>query len=280
MKSAVAADPMLPETTSILNVTRETADTFTLSLDVSDRADGFPFAPGQFNMLYLYGHGEVPISISGDPQRHDQLVHTIRAVGSVTRPMLDLRRGGVLGVRGPFGSSWPVEAARGKDVLIFAGGIGLAPLRPVIYHLLRHRAEYDKVLILYGARTPEELLYQRELERWRGRFDTTLLVIVDRGGPRWHGYVGVVTGLLPRVRFDPAETIVMICGPEIMLRYAVRDLRERGVPDANIWISMERNMRCGVGLCGHCQYGPTFVCKDGPVYCLERVAWLSGEQEV
>jgi NAD(P)H-flavin reductase len=194
--------------------------------------------------------------------------------------MLGLRRGGVLGVRGPFGSSWPVEQARGRDVLIVAGGIGLAPLRPVIHHVLRHRADYDKVIIAYGARSPEELLYKRELERWRGRFDTTLLVIVDRGGLHWHGYVGVVTALLPRVRFDPAETTVMVCGPEIMMRYVVRDVRERGIPDEQIWISMERNMRCGIGQCGHCQWGPSFVCKDGPVYSVDRVRSRFGEREV
>ena len=160
------------------------------------------------------------------------------------------------------------------------GGIGLAPLRPVIYRLLKRRAEFGRVIILYGARSPEELLFAKELEQWRGRFDTTLLVTVDRGGLRWHGYVGVVTSLLPRIRFDPVDSVAMLCGPEIMMRYAVRDLRALGMPDDRIWVSMERNMRCGVGLCGHCQFGPLFVCKDGPVFRWDRVAPLLGIREV
>lgn len=274
------ADPLLPLPAAIVAVKRETADTFTVNLDVSDRPDGFPFRPGQFNMLYLYGMGEVPISISGDPAETHRLVHTIRAVGSVTRPMLSLKRGGVLGLRGPFGSAWPLDEAKGKDLLLLAGGIGLAPLRPVILEALRRRGDFDRLIILYGARNPEEILYAKELERWRGRFDTTLLVTVDRGGLRWHGYVGVVTSLLPRVRFDPIDSIAMLCGPEIMMRYAVRDLRLLGMSDDQIWVSMERNMRCGVGLCGHCQFGPHFVCKDGPVYRLDRIASLFELREV
>jgi NAD(P)H-flavin reductase len=280
MAYSLVADPLVPVPAAILGVHRDTADVFTVSLDVSMRPDGFPFAPGQFNMLYLFGGGEVPISISGDPAAPERLVHTIRAVGAVTQPMRHLKRGAFLGVRGPFGTSWPLEAARGKDVVLVAGGIGLAPLRPVIYHLLRHRADYDRVIILYGARSPEEMLFATELERWRGRFDTTLLVTVDRGGARWHGYVGVVTSLLSRVRFDPLDSIAMLCGPEIMMRYTVRDLRLQGMTDDRIWVSMERNMRCGVGLCGHCQIGPRFVCKDGPVYRMDRIASLFDRREV
>lgn len=280
MAHAPVADTLLPQPVTIVGVQRETADVFTLNLDVSMRPDGFPFAPGQFNMLYLFGCGEVPLSISGDPGRPDQLVHTVRAVGSVTQPMLNLKRGAFLGVRGPFGTAWPLEEARGKDVVLVAGGIGLAPLRPVIYRLLANRADFERVIILYGARSPEEMLYPKELERWRGRFDTTLLVTVDRGGVRWHGYVGVVTSLLTRVRFDPLDSIAMLCGPEIMMRYAVRDLRLQGMTDDRIWVSMERNMRCGVGLCGHCQIGPRFVCKEGPVYRMDRIANLFDLREV
>lgn len=280
MSVATVADALLPSPVAVKSVRRETADTFTLALDVADRPGGFPFLPGQFNMLYLWGCGEVPISISGDPAQPGELVHTIRAVGGVTRPMRALQRGAVLGVRGPYGTAWPFEAARGKDLVILAGGIGLAPLRPLVYEALRRRAEIDRLIILYGARSPQELLYPRELERWRGRFDTTLLVTVDRGGGAWHGYVGVVTALLGRVRVDPLDSVAMLCGPEIMMRYAVRELQQLGMTGDRIWVSMERNMRCGIGLCGHCQVGGRFVCKDGPVYRYDAVARLFDTREV
>jgi len=278
--STLVNDPMLPRPAAVVDFTPETRDTFTLGLDVSDRPDGFPFRPGQFNMLYVFGMGEVPISISGDPGRPGQLLHTIRAVGPATQAMANLKRGGVLGLRGPFGGAWPLEAARGRDVVIVAGGIGLAPLRPAIYHVLAHRADYGRVVILYGARTPEDMLFPKELEKWRGRFDVTLLVTVDRGGLQWRGYVGFVTALLSRVRLDPIDTVALICGPEIMMRFTVRELQNCGIADTSIHISMERNMKCAVGLCGHCQYGPTFVCKDGPVYRFDRVAPIFNRREL
>lgn len=280
MHLAPVADALLPSPVAVQSVKRETADTFTLNLDVSDRPGGFPFQPGQFNMLYLWGMGEVPISISGDAARPEELLHTIRAVGAVTQPMQALKRGSTLGVRGPFGTAWPFDAARGKELVVLAGGIGLAPLRPLVYEALRRRTEIDRLIVLYGARSPQELLYARELERWRGRFDTTLLVTVDRGGGHWHGYVGVVTALLDRVRIDPLDSVAMLCGPEIMMRYAVRELKELGMTGDRIWVSMERNMRCGAGLCGHCQVGGHFVCKDGPVYRFDRIAPLFDKREV
>ena len=270
--STVYADPMAPVAATILGMRRETADTFTMKLQPPVRPGGFTFAPGQFNMVSLFGVGEVPISISGDPEEPGELVHTVRAVGTVTRSLRHLRPGATVGIRGPFGSAWPIEAAKGKDVIIVAGGIGLAPLRPAFYHLLRHRADYGRVILAYGARSTEELLYVKEFERWRGRFDVVALVTVDRGGPDWHGYVGVVTTLLPKVQFDAANAVAMVCGPEVMMRFTVRELKSRGLADPAICLSMERNMKCGVGFCGHCQYGPTFVCKDGPVFRFDRIA--------
>lgn len=238
------------------------------------------FRPGQFTMLYVFGVGEVPISISGDPARSDVLVHTVRAVGTVTRAMAALKLGSTVGVRGPFGSAWPVEQARGKDVVIAAGGIGLPPLRPAIYHLLTHRREYGRVALLYGARTPRDLLYTRELEEWRGRFDLDVQITVDAAQEDWRGNVGVVTTLFPKVEFDPDKTVAMMVGPEIMMRFTALELLKRGVTEDALFISMERNMRCGLGYCGHCQYGPTFVCKDGPVFPYSRLAWLLGKREV
>jgi len=270
---AAVPDPMRPVPCRIVKLARETPDTFTLAL-APPEAGGFCFAAGQFNMLYAFGVGEVPISISGDPAQADRIVHTIRAVGATTQALRRLRPGDWVGVRGPFGSAWPVELAHGHDVVIVAGGIGLAPLRPALYHVLAHRALYGRVLLLYGARSPAELLYARELQRWRGRFDAAVAVTVDRASGEWQGAVGVVTKLIARASFDAASAVALLCGPEIMLRFSVDGLLERGVPEANIFVSLERNMKCGIGLCGHCQLGPSFVCKDGPVFRYDAVESL------
>ena len=275
-----APDPMLPHPYRVRRVQRETYDTFTIELDQANGVSGLPFAPGQFNMIYLFGVGEVPISISGDPAQSKALVHTIRAVGTVTKPIVRLKRGDVLGVRGPLGSSWPVEEAKGSDVVIVAGGIGLAPLRPALYYLLSHRASYGRVALLYGARTPEDLLYTHELEEWRGRFDMEVGVTVDAASGNWRGNVGVVTTLIPWARFEPSDTVAMVCGPEVMMRFTVQALQERGVTAENTFISMERNMKCAVGFCGHCQFGPTFICKDGPVFRCDRMELFLWKREI
>jgi NAD(P)H-flavin reductase len=262
------AHAYLPAPMAIARAARELPDVFTWTFEPPG---GFPFRPGQFNMLYVHGVGEVPISISGDPGAPGRLVHTIRAVGAVTRAMARLGEGDVLGVRGPYGSAWPLDDARGRDVLVIAGGLGLAPLRPAILGLLARRADYGRVTILYGARSPADLLYRDELARWRGRFDVRLEAIVDRAGRDWFGPVGVVTRLLDGVPIEPDDA-AFVCGPEIMMRFVVRALEGRGLPREAIWLSVERSMKCGVGLCGHCQLAGSFVCKDGPVYRLDRIA--------
>jgi len=266
-----AENPMVPQEFEVAQVTKETYDTFTLQLRPLNGTGMFRFSPGQFNMLYVFGVGEVPISISGDPQNPERLVHTIRAVGTVTQTMQRLKRGARLGVRGPYGTSWPVDQARGNDVVLIAGGIGLAPLRPALYHILANRERYGRVVLLYGSRTPQDLLYRKELERWRGRFDLEVYVTVDHATQSWLGNVGVVTKLIPKAPFDPFNSIAMICGPEIMMRFTVIELQKRGLEDRQIYVSMERNMKCGIGLCGHCQYGAKFVCKDGPVFRYDEV---------
>jgi NAD(P)H-flavin reductase len=271
---------MVPQSYRVRNAWPETHDTFTLELVPPGGANGLSFAPGQFNMLYLFGVGEVPISISGDPARPLPLVHTVRAVGTVTQAMKRLEPGQALGVRGPFGSHWPLGEAAGRDVVMVAGGIGLAPLRPVVYQLLTNRAKYGRIALLYGARTPRDLLYEGELSRWRGRSDLEVEVTVDTAPGGWHGRVGVVTTLLPQTRFDPANAVALICGPEVMMRFTVLGLRERGVPPGHIYLSLERNMKCAVGFCGHCQLGPAFVCKDGPVFRYDRIRALLEKREV
>ncbi len=263
--------PMLPEIFVVQKVRRETADTFTLDLARPGGGADFPFAPGQFNMLYAFGRGESPISISGDPARPEILTHTVRNVGSVTRAICQARPGAQLGIRGPFGAAWPVAAAAGNDVVLVAGGLGLAPLRPALYHLLQHRQDYGNLELIYGARTPADLLYRRELERWRGRFDLRVHVTVDTAGPEWRGGVGVVTTIISRARFDPAHTTALICGPGVMMRYTILEFLSHGLAPEQIFISMERHMKCGLGLCGHCQWGPFFVCKDGPVFRYDLV---------
>ncbi len=277
---AALPDPMVPIPYRIERYRKETHDTFTLELRPASDQSLPPFRAGQFNMLYVYGVGEVPISISGNPENGEVIVHTTRAVGTVTSTMQHLKAGHVIGMRGPFGSTWPIEEAKGQDVVIVAGGIGLAPLRPVIYYLLNHREKFGQVVILYGARTPEDILYRKEIESWRKRLDMEVLVTVDRATGHWRGNVGVVTRLIPRAPFDPYAAVAMVCGPEIMMYYTVLELMDQGIPKSSIYVSMERNMKCAVGFCGHCQYGPHFICKDGPVFPYERIENLFTKREI
>ncbi len=273
-------DPMLPQRYRIQRVRREIPDTFTLELEPENGGDIPQFATGQFNMLYVFGVGEIPISISGDPNKRRPLVHTTRAVGTVSKAMRDLKPDDVIGVRGPFGSSWPIKQAEGKDIVIAAGGIGLAPLRSVMYQIISQREKYSKAVLLYGARTPADILYRRELENWRAHFDLEVYVTVDRATGSWRGSVGVVTRLIPRAPFDPQNTVAMVCGPEIMMRFTAAELEKRGVAQENIYVSMERNMKCAIGMCGHCQYGPNFVCKDGPVFAYNQIQGLLTKREI
>jgi NAD(P)H-flavin reductase len=271
---------MVPRPYLVERVTPDASDTFTLVLKPQYGTEPFAFKPGQFNMLYVYGIGEVPISISGDPGEPQRLVHTVRALGTVTGAMQKLKRGSVVGVRGPFGSSWPIDAAEGADVVIIAGGVGLAPLRPAIYAILARRERYGRFVILYGARSPKDILFSRQLERWRSRLDTFVDVTVDRATSVWRGNVGVVTKLIRHGGFDADQTVAMICGPELMIRYGVQALIDRGVATRNIYVSMERNMKCAAGFCGHCQYGGHFVCRDGPVFRFEEIADIFSIREL
>jgi NAD(P)H-flavin reductase len=268
---------MVPAPFRVVRRRRETGDTWTLELEPVG-GERLEAAPGQFAMLYAFGVGEVPISISGDAD--GPLAHTVRAVGAVTDAICAARPGAVLGVRGPFGNSWPLDEAVGADVVIVGGGIGLAPLRPALYHVLRHRGEYGGVVLLYGSRTPADLLYRTELERWRGRFDVDVGVTVDAAAGEWRGRVGVVPRLIAGAHFDPASSVALVVGPEVMMRFTVDALRDRGVPTDRIYLSLERNMRCGLGHCGHCQLGPTLICRDGPVYRHDEVERLMTVREL
>ncbi|HWP59809.1 MAG TPA: FAD/NAD(P)-binding protein [Candidatus Acidoferrales bacterium] len=262
----IGENPLIPEPWIVRRVRKETRDIRTLELGPSRPETSFLFSPGQFNMLYVFGVGEVPISMSGQPGRSRTLVHTVRGVGAVSCAISRLRPGGVVGVRGPFGSCWPLEQAKGQDVVIVAGGIGLAPLRPAVYALLSARQDYRRILLFYGARTPRDLLFAKELERWRGRLDMTVEVTVDSASSAWRGDVGVVTRFISSSEFETENATALLCGPEVMMRFAVRALQGRGLASEKIYVSMERNMKCAAGFCGRCQFGPTFVCRDGPVF--------------
>ena len=264
----------------VVDKRQETDDTWTLHLKQAGGTRVPPFAPGQFAMLYAFGAGEVPISLSGHGLAGSELVHTIRAVGAVTEALCALGAGDAVGVRGPYGTAWPLAEAAGRDVVLLAGGLGLPPLRPVIHELLANRDRYGDVSILYGGRSPDELLFVEELEGWRARFDVTVEVIVDTAPASWHGRVGVVTKLIPRAVFEPGHAIAMMCGPEVMMRFAIAGLRDRGLSDDSIWVSLERSMKCATGHCGHCQLGPLFICKDGPVRRHDRVRPLMGVREL
>ena len=259
--TAKLPDPMLPTPFVVQKVKRETSDTYTLDLTRAEGATNFAFAPGQFNMLYAFGAGEVPISISGDPARPETLVHTVRDVGNVTRAICRLKRGEVLGVRGPFGVPWPVDRVAGEDVLIIAGGLGLAPLRPALYHLLQHRGEFGNIEVIYGARTPKDLLYPKELERWRGRFDLRVHVTVDSAADDWRSNVGVVTKIIDRARFDPPSTVALVCGPGVMMRFTVLELMNHGL-DAGADLRVH-------GTQHEMRHRPVRPLPVGAVFCLQ-----------
>jgi NAD(P)H-flavin reductase len=272
-----AADPMLPLCARVRHRRSEGADVASLEIDF-DGATMPAFLPGQFNMLSVFGVGEVPISMSGDPADLSRLVHTVRAVGPVSRALAQLHGGEVVGVRGPFGVGWPMAEAQGRDVIVVAGGLGLAPLRPALYRLLAERGRYGKIWLYYGTRSPNDILFHPELQSWKHQIDVE--VTVDHAPPTWHGHVGVVTTLIPRAHFAPERTLALVCGPEIMMRFAITALRDAGVADNSIYLSMERNMKCAIGLCGHCQFGPVFVCRDGPVFRYDRVRSILALKEI
>jgi NAD(P)H-flavin reductase len=245
-------------------------DTYALELDDPDARQRYRFQPGQFNMLYLPGIGEAAVSISSDPNRPQTLLHTIRAVGNVTRALGRMRAGDRIFVRGPFGSAWPIADCRGSDLVIAAGGLGLPPLRPAIYEIIRRRGEFGQVSLLYGARTPVDLLFQDEYEGWRDA-GIDVRVTVDIGSAAWQGPIGVVPSLLEQVRLDGQRTRLLTCGPEIMMRFVIYEALSRGIAADHAFLSIERNMNCAVGFCGHCQLGPVFVCKEGPVFSFQRM---------
>lgn len=267
--TATGPDPWAPQPWRLRSVRQDTADVFSWELE-PEQGRAPDFLPGQFNMIYRFGQGEVAISICG-AGADGRVLHTIRAVGAVTRQLQSLEAGAVIGVRGPFGNGWPVEALKGHDVVVVAGGLGIAPLRPLVEWLLAHRADYGRIDVLYGARRPSDLLYAEDIRRWQQSPGVRVRVTVDSGDSDWHGEVGAVTHLIPMVGIDPARTLAVLCGPEVMMRFTVLSLQQEGLAPYSIYLSMERHMQCAIGYCGHCFYGPHFICRDGPVFRFDRL---------
>jgi NAD(P)H-flavin reductase len=264
--------PMEPYWAEIMEIKNEAPGIATYWLRLNDPAvrQGYTFQPGQFNMLFVPGYGEAAISISSDPNNRDLIGHTVRAAGNVTNKISRMKVGDTVGLRGPFGTAWPMEKCKGQDVIISTGGIGLPPLRPAIYQIMRRRQDYGRVVLLYGARTPADLQFTSEFEAWE-KAGIEMMVTVDRADDNWKGQVGVVPILFYKLRMNPQNSIVLTCGPEIMIRFVIFEALARRVPPEKIFVSLERNMKCGLGQCGHCQIGPYFVCKDGPVFSFDAL---------
>lgn len=279
MKNKHCVDPYLPTPVHILARRQESPTIFSLDLSFASPSlhEAFHFQPGQFNMLYLYGVGEVAISISSDPDHQDYLTHTIRAVGRVTKAMQHLKEGDVMGLRGPYGRGWPLKETEGKDVIVVTGGLGCAPTVSVINYIMKRRSHYGKLKILQGVKHSDDLIFRQHYAQWQKEKDIEIYIAADQAGPKWPWLTGFVTDMIKNLDINPQNTIVMMCGPEAMMHAAVVALVKKKVKEGDIYLSMERNMACGLGHCGHCQYGGYFVCKDGPVFAYPEIKALFSE---
>jgi len=278
LERAETADPMLPYTATVRAIRPEAYGISTFSLEYNRSDAPLGFQSGQFNMICLPGFGEVAISICSDPNTPRMMEHTIRYAGGVTRAIGRLRVGDTVGMRGPYGTPWPMQLAEGKDLMLVSGGIGLAPLRPVILDVLHRRSSFGRVLLLYGGRTPQDLLYTDEFEKWQDG-GIEMHVSVDRADETWKGQVGVIPMAFYRTRLDHRNTLVFSCGPEIMMRFVIYEAMARRIPKEAIYVSMERNMKCAIGFCGHCQLGPVFICKQGPIFRFSQIESFFGREE-
>jgi NAD(P)H-flavin reductase len=273
-------DPWLPRPFEITDRRTQTADTITIDLAPADGQPMPRYLPGQVSMLGVPGVGEAPISISGDHALSNALEHTLRVVGSVTSKIASLGVGDQVSVRSPFGTPWPLEQAKGRDLLVVAGGIGIAPLASVLHHAVAHRGDFGRVVLLYGARTPADLVFREWVDHLAIAEAVEVLITVDRADEAWRYDIGMVTRLIGRIGLRPKDTTAFICGPGVMMRAVASDLVGRGVGAGEIHVTMERNMQCAAGFCGHCQFGGEFICKDGPVFPWWRVADLFSIPEI
>lgn len=264
---------LLPQPAEILEK-RQEADhiyTYRLSFCDAEQRRAFHFQPGQFNMLYAFGVGDVAISIASDPRDAEILEHTVRIVGNVTGALRELDQGDVVGIRGPFGSHWPMEDARGRDLIFITGGLGCAPVTGAIQYAMNRRDDYGKIKILHGVKTRQDLIYRQKFLAWQKHPDTEVILTSDQADREWKYQVGMVTNLVDQIQFDPGRTTVMMCGPEAMMHFTVKGFLKHGVAAHDIHLALERNMKCAMGFCGHCQYGPHFICKNGPILSFDRL---------
>lgn len=271
-------NPYQPEQAKIIERIQETQNLFTLRLQLSspERQTSFEFKPGQFNMLYLHGVGEIPISIVSDPQetnKQDRQIidHTIRVVGRVTRGFANLKAGDSIGLRGPYGRGWPMQESQFKDIVIVTGGLGCAPAVSVINYIAQRRDKYSRLNIIQGVKHSNDLIWHTRYEKWKSLPNTKVLLTADKGEALWPWHIGPVTSLFDQLEFDPQNVAVMMCGPEGMMHVVCDHMLDRGVATSQLFLSMERNMQCAIGHCGHCQYGAQFVCKDGPVFSYDKI---------
>lgn len=272
-------DSYLPYEAEIIERIQESPSIFTLGLRFTDQnlQKKYLFQPGQFNMLYCYGVGEVPISIVSDPDDNTLYNHTIRTVGRVTRSLAQLKAGDRIGVRGPYGQGWPIEKALGKDIVIVTGGLGCAPVVALINYITERRTQFGKLIILQGVKHSDDFIFKKRYERWKKEFQAEIYIAADRAGGSWPWYTGRVTDMIHDLTLNAENTIAMLCGPEIMMSVAAKELLNKNMDEQAIYLSMERNMECALGHCGHCQYGGLFICKNGPVLAYSRIKPLFGK---
>ncbi len=274
----MSASVHCPREAKVTERIQESPTVFTLRLRYTEPAavEAYRFEPGQFNMVSPFGVGEIPLSISSDPEDGEHIDHTIRAIGRVTRAMERLRPGDRVGVRGPFGRGWPLAESRGRDLVLVTGGLGCAPMLSVISYVMRRRGAYGRLRILQGVRHVDDMIWRERYRAWSREPDTQVLLAADvtEGVEGFHP--GTVVDLFAGLDLDVGGTVALLCGPEVMMLAAIAQLRDKALADDRIWLSIERNMECGIGLCGHCQIGPSFVCRDGPVFCYSEIADLFG----
>lgn len=272
----ICRDPYLPIEAEVIECIHESSNIFTLKLSFVERDLHllYHYQPGQFNMVYLYGVGEVAISIVSDPNEKHTFSHTIRAIGRVTKALQRLSAGDRLGIRGPFGRGWPLHQAQGKDIMIITGGLGCAPTVSVINYIQGRRSQYGQLRILQGVRHTEDFIFRKQYEKWQQSPQTEIYLAASQAAHSWPWNIGYVTDTIQTLDIHPENTIAMMCGPEMMMRTAIKALKQKNVVEHNIYLSMERNMECGIGQCGHCQYGGYFICKDGPVFAYPEIKEL------
>lgn len=271
----------LPQQAEIVHRDEEAPKVFSLHLRFTESSvhNAYHFYPGQFNMVYLFGVGEVPISIVSDPRHYSLYQHTVRIVGRITQGLSKLKQGDKLGIRGPYGHGWPMETAKGKDVVIITGGIGCAPTVSAIRYMMNRRHDYGRIMIVQGVKHSDDLLFRPYYEHWAQQPDTEVRLTADKPGPHWPWDHRLATEIIHELGIiRPQNTVAMMCGPEGMMLACVKPLVERGLVEDNIYLSMERNMECALGHCGHCQFGGQFICKDGPVFAYPTLKPLLGRK--